>query len=42
MLSLEYMLDVRDEHCSGQANCRLLVWLLLGFEWWRRNWLDSV
>ncbi len=28
-----------DQHCSGQSNRRLLIWSLLSFEWWLRNFM---
>ena len=30
---------VLDQHCSGVANRRLLIWSLLSFEWWCRAFL---
>jgi len=30
-----------DEHVSGRANHRLLLWSLLCFEWWNRIFLDG-
>ena len=30
-----------DEHSSGKANRRLLIWSLLSFEWWCRCFLDG-
>lgn len=34
-----YVAGVLDEHCSGRANRRLLIWSLLSFEWWCRAFL---
>lgn len=31
--------DVLDEHRSGRANRRLMIWSLLSFEWWCRRFL---
>lgn len=33
--------SVLDEHCSGRANHRLLIWSFLSFEWWCRQFLDG-
>lgn len=30
-----------DEHTSGAANHRLLIWSLLSFEWWLRQFIDG-
>jgi asparagine synthase (glutamine-hydrolysing) len=30
-----------DEHMSGQVNHRLLIWSLLCFEWWLRQFRDN-
>ena len=38
-LNPDYILQVLDEHCSGKANRRLLIWSLLSFEWWCRSFL---
>lgn len=40
-LTPEYVSSVLDEHCSGRANKRLLIWSLLSFEWWCRRFLGS-
>ena len=37
----EYVAKVLDEHSSGKANRRLLIWSLLSFEWWCRCFLDG-
>ena len=37
----EYVANVLDEHSSGRANRRLLIWSLLSFEWWCRCFLDG-
>ena len=34
-----YVGGVLDQHCSGTSNRRLLIWSLLSFEWWLRNFL---
>jgi asparagine synthase (glutamine-hydrolysing) len=34
-----YVAGVLDQHCSGTANRRLLIWSLLSFEWWCRAFL---
>lgn len=36
----EYVSEVLDEHCSGRANRRLMIWSLLSFEWWCRRFLE--
>jgi asparagine synthase (glutamine-hydrolysing) len=38
----EYVAAVLDQHCSGHANRRLLIWSLLSFEWWCRAFLDGL
>jgi asparagine synthase (glutamine-hydrolysing) len=38
-LSPTYVTDVLAEHCSGRVNRRLLIWSLLSFEWWCRQYL---
>lgn len=38
-LNPAYVQQVLDQHCSGQANRRLLIWSLLSFEWWLRKFL---
>ncbi len=40
-LSRKYVLQVLDEHCTGQVNHRLLIWSLLSFEWWCRLFLNN-
>ncbi|HMI99783.1 MAG TPA: asparagine synthase (glutamine-hydrolyzing) [Gaiellaceae bacterium] len=37
----EFVANVLDEHSSGRANRRLLIWSLLSFEWWCRCFLDG-
>jgi len=37
----EYVSEVLDQHCSGKANRRLLIWSLLSLEWWCRCFLDG-
>jgi len=37
----EYIEKVIDDHASGKANNRLLIWSLLSFEWWCRIFLDG-
>jgi asparagine synthase (glutamine-hydrolysing) len=39
-LNPDYVRGVIDEHCSGRANHRLMIWSLLSFEWWCRSFLD--
>lgn len=34
----EYVQGVLDQHCSGRANRRLLIWSFLSFEWWLANY----
>jgi asparagine synthase (glutamine-hydrolysing) len=36
-----YVASVLDQHCSGRANRRLLIWSLLSFEWWCRSFLGG-
>ena len=36
-----YVRSVLDQHCSGRANRRLLIWSFLCFEWWCRRFLDG-
>lgn len=38
-LNFPYVQAALDRHCSGAANCRLLIWSLLSFEWWLRTFL---
>jgi asparagine synthase (glutamine-hydrolysing) len=40
-LAPEYVTQVLDQHCSGKANRRLLIWSFLSFEWWLRNYLSD-
>lgn len=40
-LQPRYVTRILDEHCSGQVNHRLLIWSLLSFEWWCRDFLDG-
>lgn len=40
-LTPTYVTGVLDEHCSGRANRRLLIWSLLSFEWWCRCFLGG-
>jgi asparagine synthase (glutamine-hydrolysing) len=39
-LSPEYVHDALEQHCSGTSNRRLLIWSLLSFEWWLKNFFD--
>ena len=39
-LSFDYVQESLDRHCSGAANCRLLIWSLLSFEWWLRTFIS--
>lgn len=39
-LNPDYVEQVLDQHCSGRANRRLLIWSLLSFEWWLRRFFD--
>lgn len=36
-----YVRKVLEEHTTGQANHRLLIWSWLSFEWWSRLFLDG-
>lgn len=36
-LSPEAVQNLVDDHLEGRKNRRLLIWSLLNFEWWRRN-----
>jgi asparagine synthase (glutamine-hydrolysing) len=38
-LTPQYVKDILDDHCTGHANRRLLIWSLLCFEWWCRSFL---
>jgi len=40
-LSPAYVSEVLDQHCSGKANRRLLIWSLLSLEWWCRSFLST-
>ena len=40
-LSPAYVGQVLDQHCSGQANRRLLIWSFLSLEWWMRSYLHG-
>jgi len=35
-----YVRAVLDEHTSGKVNRRLVIWSLLSFEWWLRNFME--
>jgi asparagine synthase (glutamine-hydrolysing) len=37
----EYLERIIEEHISGKANHRLLIWSLLSFEWWNRLFIDG-
>ena len=37
----EYLEKVLEEHITGKANHRLLIWSLLSFEWWNRIFIDG-
>jgi asparagine synthase (glutamine-hydrolysing) len=39
-LNPDYVKNLLDRHCSGAANCRLLIWSLLSFEWWLRIFIS--
>jgi asparagine synthase (glutamine-hydrolysing) len=41
-LAHDYVTKVLDQHCSGAANRRLLIWSFLSFEWWLRNYITDV
>jgi asparagine synthase (glutamine-hydrolysing) len=38
-LEPKYVTQILDDHCSGRVNRRLLIWSLLSFEWWCRQFL---
>jgi asparagine synthase (glutamine-hydrolysing) len=38
-LEPRYVGEVLDQHCSGKANRRLLIWSFLSLEWWLRQYL---
>lgn len=40
-LAPEYVNEVLDQHCSGAANRRLLIWSFLSLEWWLRNYFSE-
>ena len=40
-LEPRFVASVLDQHCSGKANRRLLIWSLLSFEWWCRSFLND-
>lgn len=40
-VSPEYVSGVLEQHCSGAANRRLLIWSFLSFEWWLRNYMSG-
>ena len=35
------VLSLVNEHLSGKKNRRLLIWSLLNFEWWLKNYLSA-
>lgn len=37
----KYIERILQEHLKGRVNHRLLIWSLLSFEWWCRNFLDQ-
>lgn len=37
----QYLENILNEHISGKANHRLLIWSLLSFEWWNRIFMDG-
>jgi len=39
-LQPSYVRTVLDEHTEGKVNHRLLIWSLLSFEWWLRNFME--
>ncbi|MHC5028427.1 MAG: asparagine synthase (glutamine-hydrolyzing) [Planctomycetota bacterium] len=39
-LSRDYVTETLDEHTSGKANHRLLIWSLLSFEWWLKEFVE--
>jgi asparagine synthase (glutamine-hydrolysing) len=39
--NMERVASVLEEHIAGKVNHRLLIWSLLCFEWWNRNFLDA-
>jgi asparagine synthase (glutamine-hydrolysing) len=40
-LDRRFVQGVIDEHSSGRANRRLLIWSLLSFEWWCREFISG-
>jgi asparagine synthase (glutamine-hydrolysing) len=40
-LEPRYVGEVLDQHCSGKANRRLLIWSFLSLEWWLRQFLPE-
>jgi asparagine synthase (glutamine-hydrolysing) len=38
-LNPEYVKQVIEAHCSGAQNKRLLIWSLLSFEWWLKQFM---
>jgi asparagine synthase (glutamine-hydrolysing) len=40
-LATAYVESVLDQHCSGKANRRLLIWSFLSLEWWLRKFLPA-
>lgn len=38
-INKEYIRKIIQEHASGKANHRLLIWSFLNFEWWCRKFL---
>ena len=38
-LNPEYVKQVIETHCSGAENNRLLIWSLLSFEWWLKQFV---
>ena len=38
-LNPEYVKQVIETHCSGAENKRLLIWSLLSFEWWLKQFV---
>ena len=38
-LNPEYVKQVIEAHCSGAENKRLLIWSLLSFEWWLKQFM---
>jgi asparagine synthase (glutamine-hydrolysing) len=40
-LAPAYVGEILDQHCSGKANRRLLIWSFLSLEWWLRQFLPT-